>query len=68
MNLARLPVWLRRPTPLEVASRELANAQIDLMGAEAHAEAYAAHVKALQQRVTRLRTRVADLSQEGQPK
>ena len=60
-TLARLGLGLE--SPLEIASRELVRAQIDLLAAEAWREQFTGQCTTLRGRITRLRAAVTDLSQ-----
>lgn len=69
MNLFRrlkIAFGIANASPLEVASRELVQAQLDLLGAEAWREHFTGQTATLRGRITRLRAAVSDLSQEPQ--
>lgn len=56
---------LRAASPLELASRELTQAQIDLLVAEAWREHFTSQASMLRGRINRLRSSIIKLSKEA---
>lgn len=63
----RAPAWLRPPSALQVATRQLEDAQREHLASAAAAELYAAHAAMLLGRVDRLRGEILRLSAERGP-